>query len=194
MVGTACLRTARLVLRPPRDDDAPAIAAAMTPAVSQWVGRWPVPFTVEMARARVAEALESMARGSALICAIEHGGGFAGWIGGGREIDGQEMGREHEAGGARGSFGYWLGEAFRGRALMQEAAPAFVAALRARLALESVEAVCQADNLGSAKVLAACGLRRVGTRMDYAPARARDELVDVWELVWSGPSSGSVAS
>lgn len=188
MVGTACLRTARLVLRPPRDDDAAAIAAAMTPAVSQWVGRWPVPFTVEMARARVAEALESMARGSALICAIEHGGGFAGWIGGGREVDGQEIG------GARGSFGFWLGEAFRGRALMQEAAPAFVAALRARLALESVEAVCQADNLGSAKVLAACGLRRVGTRMDYAPARARDELVDVWELVWSGPSSGSVAS
>jgi len=76
---------------------------------------------------------------------------------------------------------------------MQEAAPAFVAAIRTCLALESIEAVCQAENLGSAKVLTACSLRRVGTRMEYAPARERNELVDVWELIWSGPAPASLA-
>jgi len=181
-MGDACLRTPRLRLRPPQAIDAPAIAAAMTPAVSQWLGRWPVPFTVEMARARVDEALGSMARGDSLICAIEYRGGFAGWIGGGPL-----------PGGERGSFGFWLGEAFQGRALMQEAAPAFVAVMRERLRLRSIEAACQAENIGSAKVLAACGLRHVGSRMDYAPARERDEPVHVWELVWGGPGSGSVA-
>jgi len=81
--GTTCLRTARLHLRPPRAGDAPAVAAAMTPAVSKWVGRWPIPFTVEMAEARVEQALASMARGRSLICVIEHEGQLAGWIGGG---------------------------------------------------------------------------------------------------------------
>lgn len=83
MPGTTCLRTARLHLRPPRAGDAPAVAAAMTPAVSKWVGRWPIPFTVEMAEARVEQALASMARGRSLICVIEHEGQLAGWIGGG---------------------------------------------------------------------------------------------------------------
>ena len=90
----------------------------------------------------------------------------------------------------RGDFGYWLGEPWHGRALMQEAAPAYVAALRARLALDSIEATCQPENRGSARVLAACGLQCVGTRTMHAPARGREELVDLWERTWTRDAPG----
>ena len=99
---------------------------------------------------------------------IEHGAAIVGWIGAAR-LPGTD----------RASFGYWLGEPWHGRGFMREAALAFVAALRARLTLNSIEATCQAANSRSARVLTACGLRRVGTRTHFAPARNRDELVDV---------------
>lgn len=168
------IETARLRLRPPRPEDAPSLSALMTPAVSRWLGSWPVPFTPEMAHARIAGTLDAMAQGDTVCCVVEHGDEIAGWIGAARLPDTD-----------RASFGYWLGEAWQGRALMQEAAPAFVATLRARLALGSIEAACQPENRGSARVLAACGLRRIGTRMQHAPARNREELVDVWERAWT---------
>ena len=168
------IETARLRLRPPRPDDAPALSALMTPAVSRRMASWPAPFTPELAEARIATVLDAMARGDTICCVIEHGAAIAGWIGAARL-----------PGTSRASFGYWLGEPWHGRGFMQEAAPAFVAALRARLALGSIEATCQPGNHGSARVLAACGLRRVGTRTMHAPARSRDEQVDVWERAWT---------
>ena len=170
------IETARLRLRPPHPADAPIIAALMTPAVSQWLARWPVPFTIEMAQARIAEALDAMAQNRALICVIEHRNRPAGWIGGSRVAH-----TDH------GRLGFWLGELHHGQALMQEAAPAFVAAIRSRLALHGIEAACQPGNHGSAKVLAACGLARTGSRMEPTPARNRDELVDLWERLWPIP-------
>lgn len=146
----------------------------MTPAISQWLGTWPVPFTLEMAQIRIERSLDAMVRKRALIYAVEVRGNLAGWIGGAAPPDTPQ-----------GNFGYWLGEAYRGQALMQEAAPVFLASLRTQLALTSVEAFCQASNYGSAKVLAVCGLHRVGARMEYTPARNRDELVDVWQLAWN---------
>jgi len=154
----------------------------MTPAVSRWMGSWPVPFTPEMAADRIAGALRAMARGDTLCCVIEHQANLAGWIGGVRN-----------AGTARGAFGFWLGEPHQGQALMQEAAPAYVAALRARLALTAIEAACQPENHGSAQVLAACGLHRAGQRLQYAPARNRKERVDVWERTWT-PETPSLPS
>ena len=167
------IETARLRLRPPRPEDAPSLSALMTPAVSRWMGSWPAPFTLELAEARIARSLDAVAAGRALICVVEHRGEFAGWIGGGR-IDETD----------RGEFGYWLGEPWHGRGFMGEAAPAYVAALRARLALNSIEATCHPENCASARILATCGLKRIGTRIQHAPARNRDELVDVWELAW----------
>ena len=155
--------------RPPCPADAPALSALMTPGVSRWLASWPVPFTPEMAEARIAWSLDAMAAGRSLVCAVEHQAAFVGWFGGER-IEGKD----------RGDFGYWLGEPWHGRGFMREAAPAFVAAIRARLALGSIEATCHPENHGSARILAACGLRRVGARTHFAPARSRDELVDVW--------------
>ena len=179
MIETPLLRTDRLRLRPPRPEAAPAVSALMTPGVSQWLARWPVPFTPGMAQARIAQSLDAMAAGRSLICVIEHREEFAGWIGGGR------MGATD-----RGEFGFWLGEPWHGQGFMQEAAPAYVAALRARLALRSIEAGCQPANHASARVLAACGLRRAGTRTDLTPARNRDETVDLWERTWTRGAPG----
>ena len=171
------IETPRLRLRPPRPADAPALSALMTPAVSRWMGSWPVPFTPEMAETRITSTLDAMAEGDTICLMIEHGTEAVGWIGAAR-LPGTD----------RASFGYWLGEPWHGRGFMQEAAPAFLVAFRARLTLGSVEATCHPENRGSARVLAACGLHRVGTRMQHAPARNRDELVDVWERAWTrGP-------
>lgn len=41
-------------LRPLRPADAAALSALMTPEVSRWLASWPVPFTPEMAEARLA--------------------------------------------------------------------------------------------------------------------------------------------
>ena len=179
MIETALLRTGRLRLRPPRPEDAPALAALMTPGVSRWLASWPVPFTLELAEARIATVLDAMAQGDTICCVIEHQGEIVGWIGAAR-LPGTD----------RAFFGYWLGEPWHGRGFMQEAAPAYVAALRARLALGSIEATCQPENRASARVLAACGLKRVGARTMHAPARNRDELVDVWERAWTRDAPG----
>ena len=174
MIGTPRLR-----LRPPRPADAPALSALMTPKVSRWLASWPVPFTAEMAAARIAGSLDAMAAGRSLICAVEHREEFVGWIRGGR-IDET----------SRGEFGYWLGEPWHGRGFMHEAAPAYLAAIRDRLTLRSIEATCQAANQRSARVLAACGLRRVGTRPLFSSARGREEPVDVWKRAWTRDAPG----
>ena len=173
------LETSRLRLRPPRPEDAPVVSALMTPGVSQWLARWPVPFTVQMAEARIAWSLDAITAGRSLVCVVEHRGGFVGWIGGGRIADTD-----------RAEFGYWLGEPWHGQGFMREAAPAHVAALHARLALDHIEATCQPENHASARVLAACGLKRTGARTMHAPARSRDELVDVWERAWTRDAPG----
>ena len=168
------METARLRLRPPCPDDAPALSALMTPGISRRMASWPTPFTLKLAEARIATVLDAMAGGGTLCCVIEHQTEIAGWIGAARL-----------PGTRRASFGYWLGEACQGQGFMQEASPAYVAALRKRLALHSIEATCQPENHGSARVLAACGLKRVGTRAQHAPARNRDEPVDAWERTWT---------
>ena len=184
----APLHTERLRLRPPRPADAPSLVALMTPAVSRWLGNWPVPFTPAMAKARIAGLLDAMTAGPSLVCVVEHQETFVGWIGGSAKPRSSLRGRIADT--DRGTFGFWLGEPWHGRGFMQEAAPAYLAALRGRLALRSVEAACQPENRGSALVLAACGLHRVGARNEYAPARSRNELVDVWERAWTRDAPG----
>ena len=70
MIETPLLRTDRLRLRPPRPEDAPSLAALMTPGVSRWMGSWPAPLTPEMAEARIASVLNAMAGGDTICCVI----------------------------------------------------------------------------------------------------------------------------
>ena len=160
-----------LTTRPPALEDAPALAALMTPSISQWLGHWPVPFTSAMAEAKIGAALSAAARGGALTEVILNDGVIAGWIGGGGPS-------------GRAGFGYWLGEAHQGHGLLRALAPAWVARLQARLHPRTVWAATQPTNVGSRRVLAACGLQPVRVMWMDTPARARFEWVEVWERVW----------
>ena len=153
-----------LTARPPAPDDAPALAALMTPAVSRWLGHWPVPFTAAMAEARIIQALAAKAQGTALVEVLLRNGAVAGWIGGGGTS-------------GRTSFGYWLGEPHQGHGLLRTVAPAWIARLHAQFRSHTVWAATQPGNRGSRRVLAACGLQPVRQQWMDTPARARLEWV-----------------
>lgn len=151
------------------------ISEMMTPSVSRWVASWPVPFTGEMAMERIASMRQAFMEGRALPCAIERrsDGVLLGWIAVTRR----------EAGERRGMLGYWMGEAHHGHGYMREAAPAAVELAFRSLDLDVIEAAAQPENKASFGVLRGCGMVPVGERMIFAPARSRDELCLLYELV-----------
>ena len=71
----------------------------MTPAVSRNLGRWPSPCSVDHAAEKVAQALDAMGRGEAVVDVLTLDGAVAGWIDG-----------FLRPGTGRASIGYWLGE------------------------------------------------------------------------------------
>ena len=83
---------------------------------------------------------------------------------------------------AKGTFGYWLGEAFHGLGFMREAAPPALAQGFHRLGLVMIGAGTQLGNTASLVVMKARGMRHVDDRMIYAPSRERDELCAWYEI------------
>ena len=168
------VETARLALRCVQVADAQATAALMTPEVGRWVARWPTPFTTAMAAERIEQSRTAAAAGNALPFAIVERASAAliGWITVHRDA----------ADTRRGSFGYWLGEAYHGQGYMREAAPAALRAGFDRLDLDVIEAGAQPGNDASIAVMRACGMTPIGTRMVPAPARGRDELCHMFEI------------
>ena len=78
---TEVVRTARLVLRPPRQDDVDDILRASQDPESQ---RWlpiPVPYTRHDAAAFVAQRIEERAEGRGLLCVVEADGRLVGSAG-----------------------------------------------------------------------------------------------------------------
>lgn len=182
--GSSPLQTGRFVLRPPRPDDAPILAAMMTPAVSRWLGAWPVPFTPAMAAERIGDALRAQAGALGLPRIIEHREDVAvlGWIGVSRPGNDAR----------RAVMGYWLGQAHHGRGTMREAAPAIIALAFRTWDLDAIEASTHPDNPASAAVLRGCGMRPIGERTIFAPARQREELCLMFELL--RPTNGAAVT
>jgi ribosomal-protein-alanine N-acetyltransferase len=170
----SAVETTRLRLRCVRIEDAEPTALLMTPDISRWVARWPIPFTTAMAAERIAASRIAALQGTALPFAISEkaSGEFMGWIAVHRDT--KEI--------QRGSFGYWLGEAYHGRGYMREAAPTALQAGFDLLGLDVIEAGAQPGNDASMAVMRACGMTPTGTRMVPAPARGRDELCQMFEL------------
>jgi ribosomal-protein-alanine N-acetyltransferase len=168
------LETARLHLRCVMAQDAAATAALMTPEVSRWVASWPIPFTQEMAAARIEAARALAFAGDALPLAVVEkiSDTLLGWAMLYRDTD------DHH----RGSFGYWLGERHHGKGYMRELAPVVVAAGFARLGLTIIEAGAQPANEASFAVMRSCGMIFSRSEMVHAPARQRDELCDIYEV------------
>lgn len=169
------VETVRLKLRCVRPGDAEHISAMMTPAISRWVASWPVPFTPEMAAARIAVALRAAETGRALPFVVERrsDGELLGWVSVNRDTVVSRC----------GVLGYWLGEEHHGCGYMREAASTAMATAFKRLDLAVIEAGAQPGNAASFAVLRACGMILVGERMVFAPARNRDELCLFYEIV-----------
>jgi len=171
------VQTARLTLRCVEAADAVALSVLMTPEISRWVASWPMPFSEDMATERISAelALARAGDGWPVAISLRESGDLAGWA----AIHRDPLDRR------RGALGFWLGLAHHGKGLMQEAAGALVAAGFELLDVDVIEAGAQTGNLASLAVLRACGMRFVGERMVFAPARQREELCCFYEK-WVG--------
>lgn len=168
------LDTLRLHLRLVGPEDAEATSAMMTPAVSQWLAMWPLPYTAAMARERIATAHALAEAGQALSLAVtaRESGELLGWI---------MLQRTHDD-PRTATLGYWLGEAHHRRGYLREAANAVLPVAAAWLDVARIEASAQPENAGSFAVMRACGLRFRGETVIHAPARNRDERVHVYAV------------
>jgi RimJ/RimL family protein N-acetyltransferase len=78
---TEVVRTARLVLRPPRQDDVDDLySASQDPDSQRWLPM-PVPYTRDDAVAFVAQRIEERAEGRGLLCVLEADGRLVGTAG-----------------------------------------------------------------------------------------------------------------
>ncbi|ARN82314.1 GNAT family N-acetyltransferase [Methylocystis bryophila] len=168
------LETTRLLLRCVVADDAAATAMIMTPEVSRWLANWPVPFTHEMAVARIEAARDRARRGDALPFTVTDKvkGDLIGWV----------MIYRSEENPRRGSLGYWVGEKHHCKGYMRELMPIALAAGFDLLDLDAIEAAAQPENAASIAVMKGCGMKPAGEGMVYAPARGRHELCQFYEV------------
>ncbi|RKR74204.1 GNAT family N-acetyltransferase [Frondihabitans australicus] len=164
------LTTERLTLRAPQPRDADEIAmACRDEGIQRWIPL-PDPYTLDSARAFVAEHSDAgWAAGTACVWAIVTSTGFAGVI----ELNNL---------GGQSSIGYWLRPQDRGRGLIDEAARAVLdfalSPAPAGLGLDRIEWRAFAGNDASARVAARLGFRFEGTRR--ASAVIRGERRDEW--------------
>ncbi|MCA0174710.1 MAG: GNAT family N-acetyltransferase [Proteobacteria bacterium] len=87
--------------------------------------------------------------------------------------------------------GYALLPAWRGQGLAQEATAACVAYARDVLGVARLLAVTDVDNAASARVLEACGLRHVDTRVLASVGEPRPTRV--FEITWPAPADDDAA-
>ena len=113
------LRDGRLTLRPPAEEDVPAIfAACQDPELHRWLAALPYPYTEDDARGFVASRPQARAEGGDLTLAVTaaDGGRLLGMVG---LHDVRE--REAPAGG-QAEIGFWVVAAERGQGFMPAAA------------------------------------------------------------------------
>jgi len=161
------LETARLRLRLVDEQDAPAAARLMTPAISRWLASWPSPLDEAGAAARLRRMQEAAEQGQALCFAIERRESS--------DLIGLVMIVRSRHNARRGDLGYWLGEAFHHQGYMSEAAAAAVAEAFVRLDLTAIEAGAQPDNAGSLAVMRHLGMYPIDERAVWAETRGREE-------------------
>lgn len=146
------LRTARLVLRIPRLDDAPAIfeGYAQDPEVTRYLC-WPPHRDLAVTQGFVRGRLAAWEQGHDLTWAITRPGEdrCLGMIG--IRLD-----------GFKADIGYVLARAFWGHGLMSEAARAVADWGLSLPAVYRVWAMCDVDNRASARVLEKCGMNFEG--------------------------------
>jgi RimJ/RimL family protein N-acetyltransferase len=152
------IETPRLVLRPPTLADAPAIyqAYARDPEVTRYM-EWRPHESVADTEAFLRAHLPRRPAGeeSSWVLTLKEDGRLVGMI-------------ALHPNSYRVGFGYVLGRAYWGRGLMTEAARTLVELTLAQPEVFRVWAVCDVENLASARVLEKAGLTREGILRRWA--------------------------
>ena len=162
---TDLLKTPRLVLRPPRERDLPALAGLLNNwLIAKNLGRVPYPYALDDAHRWLAftKTFDPRSR----MFAITLRDAIIGVIG-------YETGKSADA----AEIGYWLAEQFWGRGFMREAASAMLSHAFMVAKHDRLVACHQHGNEGSRRVLLGLGFRHTGHGTSFSAAQRR--AVDV---------------
>lgn len=156
------IETPRLVLRPPRHEDIPALVEGLgDPAVSRMLALVPHPYGRGDAEAFVALCAERNRDGRHLLLVMDHGGAVVGGIG----LHGLQALPAVE------DFGYWVARFHWGEGFATEAARGLLAHAFRVLGAERVPSGVFVDNPASLRVQDKLGFERVGTSRRFSLAR-----------------------
>lgn len=159
------LRTARLVLRAPRADDAPAVATlANDLRVSAMTARVPHPYSEADAEQFIAKA-----RAGAFTVTLADGSPIG--------LCGIDLFR-----GEQPELGYWLGVPYWGHGYATEAARAVIDHAFDDAAVEALTAGARVSNPASRRVLEKCGFQWTGVELRRIRAIASSAPVDRFRL------------
>lgn len=152
------IETPRLLLRPMRATDIPAIAIGLNDwTIAQWLARTPYPYVAPDLDAYAAEAAAAHAAGRFAI-ADRTTDALLGAIG-------------VENGTHERELGYWLGRDHWGRGVMSEAVAAIIAHAFTALGVRRLYATTDPDNAASQRVLVKAGFRQIGSVPADPPTR-----------------------
>jgi RimJ/RimL family protein N-acetyltransferase len=160
------LRDEWLILRPWREDDAPAVyAECQDPEIQHWIPVIPRPYTEQDARAFVTGALGSGPHQ----LAVEENGRLVGSIG-----------MAVNEGARTGHIGYWCARHARGRGVTTHALRLLCRHAFEELALERLELITDPENFASQRVAERAGFKREGTlrsHLSHPDGRRRDSVM-----------------
>ncbi|MDD9933055.1 MAG: GNAT family N-acetyltransferase [Myxococcales bacterium] len=175
MTPPECLESSRLILRPPGQEDAPAIfdGYARDPEVVRYL-TWPVHRDLGDTRAFLDSAERDWTRGKSFTWALTERGDDTclGMVGFRPE-------------GFRGDMGYVLRRDRWGRGYMSEAAGRLLDWLKAQPELYRVSAVCDVDNHASARVMEKIGMQYEGIQRRAMRHNIDEEPRDVKSYAWA---------
>ncbi len=171
------LHTARLVLRPARMEDAPAIARhANDRQIAEMTSRIPHPYSLGHAESFLASV------DGELIFAItsRESGAFLGLC--------SLQATEHVG---TAELGYWLGRPFWGKGFATEAAQTLIDHAFGALELGTVEVRCRVVNGASRRVIQKCGFgyRGTGLSTSLAAGRVASETYAMDRRTWESLKS-----
>lgn len=167
------LATARLLLRPLRAEDAPAVFRLVNDfSVAGNLARVPFPYRQGAAESWIASTQEQAERGEGYHLAITEGDALIGCVGL----------TPSRANPGEAELGYWIGARFWGRGFAREAARALLDWGFSTLGLDRVVASALTDNAASQAVLRALGFAQTGQGVQDFMSRNRAMPVVLFEM------------
>ena len=170
------LRTARLVLRPFRAEDAPAVQRlAGAKEIADTTANLPYPYPDGVAEKWIAGHAERYANGQGLTLAIT--------LANGGELVGAISVMSVSAAHQHAELGYWIGKDFWGRGFCTEAAREIVRFAFEEMGLNRVYAHCFWRNPASGRVMQKIGMRHEGTHRQHIRKWDRFEDVESYGIL-----------